>query len=68
MATEPITHCASCGTHWSDCDVIDGGQCAACLRKQIERLREERDECRKLVESYRQMLTVAVVTAREDTS
>jgi len=37
--TEPVTQCRSCSTHWSDCDVLDGGECAACLRRQVERLR-----------------------------
>lgn len=37
--TNPITHCAVCGTHWSEADVFCDGTCAACLARQVERLR-----------------------------
>ena len=44
--SDPITNCRSCGTDWSDCDVLDDGRCAACWRKESDRLRAERDELR----------------------
>jgi reverse gyrase len=34
-----MTECNNCGTDWSDCDVLAGGVCAACLEKENERLR-----------------------------
>jgi hypothetical protein len=53
--------------------VLDGGQCAACLQLENNKLHTECGhlqadlaECRQLVESYRQMFMIA--TAREDTS
>ena len=69
---DPVTQCRTCSTHWSDCDVLDGGQCAACLQLENNRLHTEcghlqadMAECCRLVESYRKMLTAA--TAKGDT-
>ncbi len=50
-----ISACTKCHTHWSDCDILAGGQCAACLEKEIERLRAERDEAREAARDFREM-------------
>ena len=39
MSNEPITQCKTCRTSWDDCDILDGGECAACLRREVDRLK-----------------------------
>ena len=40
MATNPITHCAVCATHWSEAEVFEETTCVTCWAKQAKRLRE----------------------------
>ena len=61
MATNPITHCAVCGTHWTDVDVLAEATCSACLARQVERLRALLN-CRagKLLQKGKTFVVVAV--------
>lgn len=39
MADNIVTHCKTCGTSWGECEILEDRECAACLRKEVERLR-----------------------------
>ena len=47
--TNPITHCRVCATHWTDCDILAEATCATCLARQVERLREYKDDVENAV-------------------
>lgn len=46
------TTCKSCNTSWDDCEILDGGECASCLRAEVERLRAERQRVLKRIDLW----------------
>ena len=41
MTNKPITHCSTCGTHWTDADIFQNNMCASCLYKKVKKYESE---------------------------